>query len=211
MKQAATIRAEKRDETSSRLSRQLRKEGYLPGTVYGKDIEAFPVKVKEDEFRKNLSKYGRNYLFNLEVEGQDTYTVMVKEIHHLPLGGKISNIDFHRISLAEEVKLELAIKIIGEERLDSKRLLLTSQINTIPVKGLPQDIPDNIEVDVSDLEDGDKIYVSDINVPNGIEFDIKDDQMVLSVSMLSVKSQDEASEEQVTEDTAEAAAEANEE
>jgi large subunit ribosomal protein L25 len=154
----------------------------LPGSIYGKEIESFPVKVKEDEFKKSLSKYGRNYLFNLDLEGQETHTVIVKEIQHSPINRKILNIDFQQISLTEEIKADLEIRIIGKESIDLKKLLLIRQMDTIPVKGLPQNIPDNIEIDVSGLDEGQRIYISDINFPTGIVVEAEGDQTVLSVN-----------------------------
>jgi len=182
MNETATIRIEKRVNVNSRANKRLRKAGYLPGSVFGKGIESFPVQVKEDEFRRSLSKYGRNYIFNLDLEGKETYTVIVREIQHSPVNRKILNIDFQQVSLTEEIKANLEIRIIGEGSIESKRLLLTRQMNTIPVRGLPQDIPDNIEIDVSGLEEGGKIYISDINLPKGIVVEVEDDQMVLSVN-----------------------------
>lgn len=182
MKKTATIRIEKRVKANSSASRRLRKTGYLPGSIYGKEIESFPVKVKEDEFKKSLSKYGRNYLFNLDLEGQETHTVIVKEIQHSPINRKILNIDFQQISLTEEIKADLEIRIIGKESIDLKKLLLIRQMDTIPVKGLPQNIPDNIEIDVSGLDEGQRIYISDINFPTGIVVEAEGDQTVLSVN-----------------------------
>ncbi len=194
MKEAVTMKIEKRREANSRASRRLRKTGYLPGIICGKGSESFPIKMREEEFRRNLLKYGRNYVFNLDLPGEKKHNVnvLVKEIQYAPISGKILNVDFQKISLTEEVKLDLGIRIIGREALDSKKLILIRQMDTIPVKGLPQDIPDNVEIDVSGLDEGESISIKDLNLPKGISVDLEEDQTVLSVNIsdLNVESKD---------------------
>lgn len=194
MKEAVTMKIEKRREANSRASRRLRKTGYLPGIICGKGSESLPIKMKEEEFRRNLLKYGRNYVFNLDLPGEKKHNVnvLVKEIQYAPISGKILNVDFQKISLTEEVKLDLGIRIIGREALDSKKLILIRQMDTIPVKGLPQDIPDNVEIDVSGLDEGESISIKDLNLPKGISVDLEEDQTVLSVNIsdLNVESKD---------------------
>lgn len=211
MKETATIKIEKRVETNSRASRKLRKIGYLPGNVYGKGMEPIAIKVKEDDFRKSLSKYGRNHLFNIDLAGQETYSVMVKEIQYSPVKREILNVNFHKISLAEETKVDLKIRIIGNKALESNNLLLSRQMDTIPVKGLPQDIPDNIEIDVSGLEEGEKIYIKDINFPKGIVPEVEDDQTVLYVNTSITMTEDEDEGNEIGDLTEEANEEKSEE
>lgn len=206
MKETAIIKVEKRVEANSRASKRLRETGYLPGSVYGKGVEAFSIKIKEEEFRKQLSTYGRNYVFNLDLGGEQIQGVMVKDIQHFPLKNRILNVDFQKVSLVDKTKVDLNIKIIGNEVLESKRLLIIRQMDTIPVKGLPQDIPDNIEIDVSELKEGEKICIGDINFPKGIATEIEESQIVLSVntSILTVKDTDEENEmDGTTEETKE--------
>lgn len=185
------IAIEKRNGTNSRLSRKLRNEGYLTASISGKGIESISVKVKEDEFRKALSSYGRNHLFNLDLAGEKTYTILVKEIQHSPISRKMLNVDFQAISLTEEAKADLEIRIIGKEIIDSKRLNLVRQMDNIPVRGLPQDIPDYIEIDVSKLDMGDKVDIGDLIFPKGIVADIDADKTVISVKAPTLIAEDE--------------------
>lgn len=192
MKEVVTMKIEKRIEANSRASRRLRKTGYLPGIICEKGSESLPIKMKEEEFRRNLLKYGRNYVFNLDLPGEKKHNVLVKEIQYAPISGKILNVDFQKISLTEEVKIDLGIRIIGREALDSRKLILIRQMDTIPVKGLPQDIPDNVEIDVSGLDEGESISIKDLNLPKAISVDLEEDQTVLSVNVsdLNVESKD---------------------
>lgn len=200
MKVTEVIAIEKRNETNSRLSRKLRNEGYITGSISGKGIESIPVKVKEEEFRKALTNHGRNHLFNLDLAGEKTYTILVKEIQYTSLNKKMLNVDFQAISLTEEAKADLEIRIIGKEILNSKRLNLVRQMDSIPVKGLPQNIPDYIEIDVSELEMGERVDIGDLKFPKGIVADIEADKTVISVKAPSLSADDEEVVEEAVEE-----------
>ena len=81
------------------------------------------------------------------------------------------------------------IKLVGKESVEFKKLLVIQQLNQIPVKGFPQDIPDFIEIDVTNLDADDKIVVSDIKYPKGIEPDIEADKIVLTINKPKVRSE----------------------
>ena len=129
-----------------------------------------------------IVKLGRAAVFKLDTEGEKIFNVMVKDIQIAPLNGDFLHVDFIQISLTEEIKADVVIRIIGREHLEAKRYLLNRAMDTILVKGLPQDIPNEIDIDVSDMEVGDSKNISDIQFPEGIVPEIEPDQLVLSVS-----------------------------
>lgn len=196
----ATIKVEKRTDINSRANKRLRKTGYLPGNIYGKNIESVPVTVKKDELKKSLIKNGRAAVFNLTIEGEEPYNVMVKEIQHAPLTGEMLHVDFQKISLTEEVKADVSINIVGKESIEAHKWVLIRQMDIIPVKGLPQDIPNLIEIDVAQLQLGDNIFVSDVQFPEGIVPDIDLEQLIVSVS--EPKTQEEETDSEETGDLA---------
>jgi large subunit ribosomal protein L25 len=196
----ATIKVEKRTDINSRANKRLRKTGYLPGNIYGKNIESVPVTVKKDELKKSLIKNGRAAVFNLTIEGEEPYNVMVKEIQHAPLTGEMLHVDFQKISLTEEVKADVSISIVGKESIEAHKWVLIRQMDIIPVKGLPQDIPNLIEIDVAQLQLGDNIFVSDVQFPEGIVPDIDLEQLIVSVS--EPKTQEEETDSEETGDLA---------
>jgi large subunit ribosomal protein L25 len=200
MSELDNIIIEKRSVTNSRTSKKLRKNGYLPGNVYGKGIEPMSIFLKEKELNKSLSEYGRNHLFKLILEGNEKYTVIVKDVQNSPVQGLPIHIDFQRISLTEEINAEVGIKVVGKESLESRRLLLIRQIDVIPVRGLPSDIPDEIEINVAELNAGDSVNVGSVSLPAGIILEIEADQTILSVN-------DAVSEEEETDEESEAEAE----
>ncbi|MDD4583821.1 MAG: 50S ribosomal protein L25 [Eubacteriales bacterium] len=182
MEITGVIKADKRTDLSSGATKRLRKAGYLPGNIYGKNMDSISVTVKKDELRKNIVKLGRAAVFKLDTEGEEIFNVMVKDIQIAPLSGDFLHVDFIQISLTEEIKADVVIRIIGREHLEAKRYLLNRAMDTILVKGLPQDIPNEIDIDVSNMEVGDSKNIGDIQFPEGIVPEIEPDQLVLSVS-----------------------------
>lgn len=202
MKEKAVIKIEKREIANSRDSKRLRSEGYLPGSVFGKGLETFSVKTKESDFRKSLHKFGRNYLYTIDLEGKKKYTVMLKDIQQDPITGQLLNVNFHQVSLSDEMKTTLETKILGREEVEKRKLLVVKQLDLIPVSGLPKDIPDHIEIDVTGLELGDHITTADINFPKGITAEIEPDYVILSINDATAQFE----EEEDSDETIEAAA-----
>jgi large subunit ribosomal protein L25 len=158
----------------------LRKNGYILGNISIKGNASIPIAVKKDEFRKALHKYGRNSVFSLESEEKMTYTVMVKDIQIL--NGDYYHTEFQHVSFNEEIKTDILIRLTGIDILESKRFVIDRQMETIPVIGLPQNIPDTIDFNVSDLKAGDSILASDIKLPEGIRLGIASGHQVFSVN-----------------------------
>lgn len=187
MKEMGTINIERRSETSTNSNRRLRESGFVPGNISGKGMESIPVSIKKDEFRRALISYGRNSVFKLDVPGDENYTVIVKEIQNKPIINDYLHVDFQKISLTEEIKTEVAVRFIGQEMIEAKRLLLMRQLDMIPVIGLPQSIPDEIEIDVSNLNVGETVTIGDIKFPEGIVPELDVDQVIASVNASRVQ------------------------
>lgn len=194
MKETGIIKIEKRDVVNSRTSKKLREKGYLPGNVYGKGIESMSIIVKGEELKKSLFRFGKNNLFNLVLEGKIISTVVIKDIQNSPVKGVPIHVDFQQISLTEDINAEVNIRIVGKESIELKKLFLIRQIDSIPVRGLPQNIPDEIEIDVSNLNAGDSMNVGSIKFPKGIVPEIELDHTVLTVNESIAHDADEVSE-----------------
>lgn len=182
MEITGTLSIQNRENTSSKANNRLRRDGYLPGNVYAKGMESVAVTVKKDELRKNLAKFGRSALFKLKDEKGKVYNVMVKDIQNTPVTGEYMHVDFQQVSLKEEVRANVPLKIEGKELLESRRLLMMRHLDQIHVKGLPQDIPNTIDIDVSGFQGGENITVGDLTFPAGILPDMDTALLVITVS-----------------------------
>lgn len=206
MNEKVIIAIEKREMANGKAGKKLRKIGYIPGAINRKGLESVSVKIKKDELMKNISKYGRNYLFTLDLGGNESYAAMIKEMQHSPIKGEVLNVVFQQVSVTEQIKLNLNIKVVGKEALEFKNLHPVQQMDKILAIGLPQDMPDFLEVDVTDLDLNDKICVGDVKFPEGIESEVEADKIVLVINETRLE---DTIEEDGSEEIAEAASEEN--
>lgn len=187
MEKTVTMNIEPRASTSKGANKLLRKNGYLPANIFGKGVESIAISIKKDVFRRSLKENGRNAVFKLVAPNDDTYTVMTNEIHVAPITNEVSHVDFQLVSLSERMKSNVAIKILGGEFLESKRLILNILVDSIPVYGLPHDIPHEIEIDVSNMKSGESIVFGDLKLPDGITSDFDSEQKIVSARVSKVQ------------------------
>lgn len=190
------INVELRTSTRKGDNNLLKRNGYLLGNIVGKGVESISIAVKKDDFTKSIKKIGRNAVFKLVVPDGQKYTVIAKEIHIEPIKNEISHLDFQMVSLSEKIKQDVTIKIIGTELLESKRLLINSSVDSILVEGFPQNIPDEIVIDVSDLEAGGSIEFSDVKLPEGITSSFDPQQKMITVVSSKINEVAESEEEE---------------
>lgn len=181
MSELGILSIEKRTTVNSRASKQLRKNGYVPASLSCKGKESISVSVKADELKRSLTSYGRNALFKLSLENDNSITGMVKEIQYSPIKGEMLHVDLQQVSLNEEIRADLSIRLKGLETLEFKKLMALPQLDVIRVKGLPQDIPDDIVIDVSNVKGVENINVADVEFPKGIVPELSPEQCVISV------------------------------
>lgn len=195
MTENATLKVEVRKELSKTENKRYLRNGYIIGVINRKGMDSVPIAVKKDEFRRVLKENGRNAILKLHDSDNNNYDVMVKTIEVSPLKYEYHHVDFQKVSLDEEIKVEVALKFLGTDLLKAKRLILNRQMDTILVSGLPQDIPDAIEVDVSNKEIGDSIFVRDLELGKGITTEVAADQLVASITEAKVVVDSDAEDE----------------
>lgn len=185
MKEIGTVKIQRRDAEGTRVNGRLRREGNLPSNICSKGKDSVAITVKRDELKKAITKFGRNSVFKLELPDDNTFTAILKSIQSTPIDhNKWIHAEFQEISLLEEIRVDVPIVLIGKETFESKAVLLNKHIESISVRGLPQNIPDRIEVDVLNMKLGDSISIKDIKLPEGLTTDTDPDKKVVNVSEL---------------------------
>ena len=198
MAERGILQVAKRTNLSNGERNRLRKTGFVPGIIYGKNLASEPVAVRADDLRKAIKDFGRNAVFELDKENDSNDLVLIKEIQFAPIVSNFTHVDFQKVSLSEETKLEVPIKVHNREFLEARRLLLSWQTDLVIMKGLPQDIPESIDIDTSKLNAGDVIKVSDLKVSDNMTIENDPDQIILSIS--EAKINEEADNEEGTEE-----------
>lgn len=184
------------DEIGTRPSRRLRRTGYVPATVYGRGNEPRNVAVEyKSLFRAISTDAGLNALINLEIDGAGTELTMARVIERHPTRDEIRHVDFLVISKTEAVSTEVPITLVGEAVGVSNGGILDQVLYALPISALPTEVPQSIEVDVTDLDIGDTIAVAELIVPAGVEVTADAEQAVVNV--LAQRIAEEAEEEAV--------------
>lgn len=166
------LKATKRERKKKQACSKLRNEGHTPGIIYGKDFDNVMVHLDALDLRKALTtSAGSRVIINLEVEDGkkvDTYTTMVMEIQRDIYQKRYLHVDFHRISLDEIVHMEVPIILTGTAQGVKMGGMLDQLTRTATMEGLPLDLPEKVEVDVSHMEEHDLIYIKDISVGDNV-------------------------------------------
>lgn len=178
------LKAAPRAEFGSRGSRRLRREGQVPGVVYGGGKDAKPFQVAEREVRAVLA--GGQALFDLELEGKKAVPVVVKDQQHHPTRGNLTHIDLQEVKLDEAIQAEVALELEGGETAPGVKGggVLEHIIREVTVEALPTDIPERVVADVSEMEINDTLALSTITPPEGVKFcvDNPDELIVATLS-----------------------------
>ncbi len=180
MANTATLKFNVRREVNKSENKRLMREGYLIGNINSKNVPSIPIAILKSEFKSLIKTHGRNGVFRLE--GPDkTYDVMVKAIQINPGNYEYHHVDFQNVLLDERVKANVVIKYTGTEFLEAKRLILSRLVDSVPVSGLPHDIPEIVEFDVATLEGGANILVEDLTFAEGIIPEVDGKQLIGSI------------------------------
>lgn len=174
------LKQKKREVKHHSSSRRLRRNGCIPGVVYGYQTENTPVYVNYAEFEKLLRENGRNAVLSLNVNGTQR-NVMVHEVQTDPLKNKIIHVDFLAVNMSEDVDATVRV-ILSEECAGVKDGgVLQQALHELSITTKPDQIPDAITVDVSNLQVGENITVADIRGQYGFTINHEDTETICSV------------------------------
>ena len=158
--------AQTRAETGKNANRRLRQKELIPGVLYGTKTEAISVAVSPREIGAILrSASGENTLFDVEIEGARR-KVILKEYQREPLRGQLLHADFYEVALDKPIKVTIHVEVVGVPiGVKTQGGILDFVSRELEVECLPMDIPEKVVVDVSALELGKHLRVSDLAMP----------------------------------------------
>ena len=193
------LTAEKRTVTGKHV-RQLRRDGWVPGVMYGHGFEPVPLQFEERSLAHILSKVGGSQLVGINVKGdKQPEMVLVRDVQRDPIRGNFLHVDFYRVRMTERLTAEVPLVVVGESAvIEAGEGILLQGISAIEVECLPGDLVDAIEVDLSDLVEIDQgIYVRDLAVPAGIDVLTDIDEMIVRIVPLEAEEIEEEEEEEL--------------
>lgn len=189
------VEVEERSSLGKNESRRLRRSGLIPGVLYGSGKRNFPVTVDPRRLDQILnSEAGENTLLDLRLKGQDTQRkAMIREVQIDPVSGQVVHADFIRIEMDQKLQIHVPVRTMGVApgvREDGGILEIVQR--NLEVECLPADIPEHVEVDISALNIGDQVRLSELDVGDRIQLLQGPDTVV--VTLVAPKAEEEVEE-----------------
>ncbi len=199
------LKAEVREQRGKGAARQLRMKGFIPSVLYGPNTKPVALSLESEEIRNILKKAaGANVLINLRIGQEDqknVKTVMIKEYQLDSIKRTLIHADLYEFSMDEKLTVSVPINIIGKPPGIEKGGSLSVVFREVEVECLPKDMPDRIDVDISHLEMGDSVHVSDLFVKEGVE--ILTDKKTPLATIIAPMAEEIVEVEEVAEEVAE--------
>ncbi|QQK78535.1 50S ribosomal protein L25/general stress protein Ctc [Salicibibacter cibi] len=177
----ATLEANKREDLRRSETRKLRTEGYVPAVLYGKKTDSTPVYVPSIAFTKTLRQVGWNGIIDLMVDDGSKHQVMVHDLQQDVIKGHNTHIDFFEVDMTSEMDADVAVNLVGEAPGESEGGVLSHMLYTVSVRALPREIPEQIDVDISELGINDSILVGDLTAGQNFAFSNEAEETIVSV------------------------------
>ena len=178
------LNATKRTVTGKHVA-ILRRAGKLPGVIYGHNFDPIPITMDLRDATNILSKLSGSSLVNVNIDGKE-HAALVREKQRNYIRGSLLHVDFQVVSLTEKLKTDVSIDLVGtSQAVKDLNALVVSGIDAVEVECFPQDLPERIVVDISNLNAiGDSIYLKDIPVPANVVFLTDPNELIAVVSSI---------------------------
>lgn len=168
--QQKQMNVELRSKTGKGISRQLRRDEMVPGVVYGKGMDPVAVSIKYRDLLAALAgEGGQNNLITLVGGGLDQSMAIIADLQRDAVKGTYKHVDLHRVNMKEKLRVTVPIVLKGTAHGVKEGGLLDFAHHELHVECLPANIPDHIEIDITDLKIAHSIHVSEITLPEGVK------------------------------------------
>ncbi len=197
------LHAQERTGTGKGAARAARRDGMVPGIVFGGDTDPLAINIPFNVLLKKL-KAGRfkSTLFNLKVDGHDDVRVICRDVQRDVVKDLPTHLDLMRLRRTTKINLFIGVDFVGEEECPGLRKggVLNTIRNEVELVVTAGDIPESLTADISALEVGDSITISDIKLPEGSKPTIDRDFVICSIGAPTVLAADDEEEEDVAAD-----------
>ena len=195
-------------ETLGKKVRFLRRQGIIPTHLFGHDVESVALQCDAVQLQQVLAQAGKTRLLSLKLDkAKKPRNVVVREIQKDPCTGELLHVDFYQVRMAEKIKVEVPIVLVGEApALKSKENMLLHELTSLTIECLPNQIPASVELDMGSLtEVGQAIQVKDITLGEEITVFNDPEHIVVKINLRPLEKIEEVEvEEAVAEEMVEA-------
>jgi large subunit ribosomal protein L25 len=173
MTDSTLIHAEIREDVGKGASRRLRHQGKIPAVIYGGKKDPATLTIEHGPLM-HAAATESFYSSILEIKVADgrTQKVVVRDVHHHPFKPQIMHLDFLRVSAEQVLRISVPIHYTGEDESEAgsaSGVIIQHLVTEVEISALPADLPEFLAVDLSGLDDGDVVFMTDIELPEGVE------------------------------------------
>lgn len=183
-------------ETGSSATRRLRSQEQIPAVVYGLGMDPLSISVDRRELRQAVSGgSGLNTILDLTIDGE-MYPSIIKDVQRHPVRLNITHLDFIQVDLNAEIVVNIPIHLTGEsEEVNNNNGLIDQIMTELEVSTTPRNIPEDVVVDVSNMDMDSTIHVEDLDLPGGVTATADPERTVVTVSIMRTPVLDEEAAE----------------
>lgn len=193
----ATITVQKRNSTGKGANRRLRAQGIIPAVFYTSGGAGIPVQVQEAPLKKLFETMGRTTVFNVEIEDggkKEIAPALIWDIEYYPTKNRFQHVDFFGVDLKKEVRIRVPLEFTGIAKGVKLGGVLEAFTEFVDVIGKPLDLPNKLMIDVTPLELGDSLRVSDLALPDGVRPAMEGSKTVIQVRDKSASGDEDGAE-----------------
>jgi large subunit ribosomal protein L25 len=197
MNQQTVIKAAVRNEKGKGSARKLRSKKIIPAVLYGHKVDPVMLAIENSEIVKAFKTGDSTTLIKVQIDNQgkkDEKLVMIRETQRHPVKNNILHLDLFAVNVKEKIHAPVHIRITGESPGVKLGGILRQIVREIEVRALPTEIPQHFEVDISKLEIGDSLQVSDLNTPENVQLLADESAPILSIMAPTVVKEEETEE-----------------
>lgn len=182
MAKSINLECSKREVSSKGSLHSLRKQGMVPGIIYGKGISAMPVTLDQADLFRIFRTRGTSGLYKLSMQGEEPAMALLREVQRKPLTGEIVHVDFMKVKMSENITATVPVMVFGDEELVKQRAILQVGLKEVEIECLPGNLPDSLSLDVSQRSLGDIILAQELELPEGVRVLTDPDTVILVIS-----------------------------
>jgi large subunit ribosomal protein L25 len=180
------LQVQERDSRGSAESRRLRKQGLIPGVLYGRGQAPHTISIPERELRRVLTgEGGLHAILDVVLEGQKTtHPSILKDYQQHPVRGGIIHVDLHEVRLDQPIQARVVVELVGEPVGVTEGGVLSQVNREVTVEALPMEIPEHLELNVSGMAIGDTLRLVDLRAQDGVKYvDDPEETVLATVTM----------------------------
>ena len=201
-----TLAGHGRTSTRKSENRRLRKEGMIPAVIYGHN-EPVSISIESREFEKKFHTVSENTIITISVDNEKSYDVLVKDYQEDIIKSAITHIDFYEIERGKLLRTHVPVHLNGVPHGVREGGIVETALHEVEIECLPKDIPEIFNLDISELQVGDSLHVSDIAAAEGVKILNDENQTIVVITTAKIvieETEEEGAEtEEATEEKAE--------